>query len=277
MGVAFVFSIIIILDQPLGGRIQYHIGREPLKLLLQFLLITVVGGATFALLSLMKEEQVRREARLKSIQAMEREMTEVYRIMKQCKRRLRSRLVVGNPDPKVPVDDFRASMEELLGVQIRVEALEDDLGSRVDLLDEVRLSQLAKLLHYSARYLHDVYEDFEKGRVPLEGKSYIIRSESDDADRSCFNLIGFIDTPKRVANSAIMPRDVGYVLGKMKEPKITLSVRVAALDDIERIRKDLPGKPRYTKVAYQCFRIAAAEVRDAARDIVNNQRPLWRK
>ena len=70
--------------------IQHGIGSEPFKLVLQFLLITVVGGAVFALINTRKDddarreartkdEDARREARTKATQSLSRELFEIQR------------------------------------------------------------------------------------------------------------------------------------------------------------------------------------------------------
>jgi len=253
------------------ARIISYIGQEEYKILFQFLFVTIIGGGVFALITLMKEEETRRDARLKSIQAVEREMAEVYRAMKQCKRRLRSRLVPGERNLQVPADDFRKCMDELLNVQIRVEGLEDDVVTKFDLLDEARISRLAQLLHYSARCLHDAYEDFEKGRVQFDGKNYVIGKEKQS---DCTSLIDFIDMREPVLRPPDLPKNVKEVLERMKRVRKNIAVDVEASDSLGSIIEDIPRKPRFADVAYECFRIATVDVRQAAQDTIKAQ--TWR-
>lgn len=275
IGIALSLAVLLLVDASTWKVLSSRIDEDHHKILFQFLLITSVGGGVFAFVAAIKDEQARRERWLQSAQVTEREMSEVYRAMKRSKRLLRSRLVPGRGF-QVTAEDFRASMDELLGAQIRAEALEDDLPSRIDLFDAERLSQLGQLLHYAARYLHDVYEDFEKARVRVVGDIYVIAIQREDGtvEALCSNLIDFVDMPDRVAGLGAMPRDVEYILRRMKAGGISLAERISHLDEIERIRKTFPHRPRYTKIAYECFRIAVAEVRNAAHEVGSSQRPL---
>jgi hypothetical protein len=271
LAAALILVIGLLADKPLGEPMSTYIGKEQYKFLLQFVLVTIIGGGVFALFALMKEEQTRRDARLKSIQAVEKEMAEVYRTMKQCKRRLRSRLIPGERNLKVPIDDFRKSMDELLAVQIRIEGLEDDIVTKFDLLDNSRISRLAQLFDYSASCLHDVYEDFEKGRVQVDGKNYIIGMDDKNSGGNCSSLVDFIDMPERIPKPAALPENVKDVLGKMKKMRKSIAEQAETLDGLNSILKDIPSKPRFTDVAYECFRIATVEVRQAAQDTIRAQ------
>ena len=62
---ALYLAAVLLVDHTIfSGRIEGFLGLEPFKLVLQFLLITVLGGAVFGWLNARKEEQARRDARI---------------------------------------------------------------------------------------------------------------------------------------------------------------------------------------------------------------------
>ena len=176
IAVTLVLSAILLADERLLCKsIQHGIGSEPFKLVLQFLLITVAGGAVFALINTRKEEDARLEARTKAIQSLSRELSEAYRSMKKSRRQLRSRLVRNNPKRlHSKKNDFEACMDELLAAQIALEQVEDSIETSSGLFDATQFTRIGTALHYASRYLHDVFENFEKGCVEREEDSYVI-------------------------------------------------------------------------------------------------------
>jgi hypothetical protein len=294
VGIAVTLALAAILladERLLAKRIQHGIGKEPFKLLLQFLLITVAGGAVLALVNTRKEEDARdearrkdqdardearrkdedarrearakdedarREARTKAIQSLSRELSEAYRSMKESRRRLRSRLV--RSDPKrlhSKRDDFEACMDELLAAQIALEQVEDNIEISSGLFGTEQFNRISAALHYAARYLHDVFENFEKECVGREKDSYVI------AER-CRNLRDFLGEP---LDDADFCDSVKELYDQYREKSRPPEKRHDVLLEIEKLRqKSERGGYRYRKIAFECIRSASRELRMASTD-----------
>jgi hypothetical protein len=261
VGIAVTLVLVAILladERLLCKRIQHGIGPEPFKLVLQFLLITVAGGAVFALINARKDEDARLEARTKAIQSLSRELSEAYRSMKKSRRRLRSRLVRSNPERlHSKRNDFEACMDELLAAQIALEQVEDNIETSSGLFGTEQFQRISAALHYAARYLHDVFEDFEKERVEREEVSYVIVE-------TCKNLRDFLGELKDDADFRDSVKELYDQYKKKGQP---LDTRHAILLEIEALRdrrKSERRDYRYRKIAFECIRSAFLELRMAS-------------
>jgi hypothetical protein len=261
---ATVLALALLTDQSYDHWVTYYIGNKPFELILQFLLITVIGGAVYTLLTVLKEEQTIQQLKVSAVQDFERELREIYRSIKQAKRRLRSRLRRRDSSWCATAGDFRESMNELLETQ--VEALKDDLNELADLIDRERTSRLKKLLKYGARYLHDVYEDFEKGRTRGDGEVCLI-------DDQCVGLLGFIAmADDDDADEEEPPSEADDATARMEDSGSPLEDRFDAFSEVRKQR------PRQPQIAYACFRLASIELRTAAQDLMGGgTRPPARK
>lgn len=164
---AALFATALALDLPVFHlAVSKWFGLEVYKLLLQFLLVTVMGGGIFAWVTARRDEQLRTEAKISQLQALDGELGDAYRAVKRVKRNLRARLR-RKDDGSAEIDStaFEAGMEELLDAQIATEEVREHLSVRSDLMDQKTRERLAAALRYAARYLHDVYEDHERGRL----------------------------------------------------------------------------------------------------------------
>jgi len=256
---ALVLAAVLFADERLlNKQVQQGIGNEPFKLFLQFLLVTVAGGAVFALINVRKDEEARREARTKAIQSLGRELSEAYRSMKQSRRRLRSRLIRGSPYRlHSKEDDFETCMDELLAAQVSLEEVEDNIETSSALFGTEQFTRITAALHYAVRYLHDVFEDFEKGRVEREEDRYVI------AER-CKNLRDFLGEPK---DDEDFCGSVKELYDRYKEKGQPLETRHAVLLEIDSLRNRRKSERRdyrYRKIAFQCIRSAFLELRIAS-------------
>lgn len=262
--IAGAFSALFLADNDLlNGRIEDAFGTEPFKLVLQFLLITVAGGLLVALIGARKEEDARRQARIEAIQTLDRELSEAYRLIKQSRRRLRSRCDEKMGSKK---DGFESCMDELLAAQISLEQVEDNIEIRQLLIGDERYARVAPALHYAARYLHDVFEDFEKGKVGRAADGYEIGS-------SCINLKDFIEGSKE---TPYFKGKVSDLYDQYKKRGESLKRRQAILEEIVSLyeerkcqykeRKCQEQGYRYQKIAFECIRSVARELRMASRD-----------
>jgi heme-degrading monooxygenase HmoA len=87
-------------------------------------------------------------------------------------------------------------MDELLAAQITLEEVEDNIQTSSGLFETEQFKRISAALHYAARYLHDVFEDFEKGRVEREEDSYVIVE-------TCKNLRDFASWLGRPRKAAV--------------------------------------------------------------------------
>jgi hypothetical protein len=251
--VALLLSVALLVDHGAWGDfVLTFLGKEPFKILLQFLLVTVLGGLTFALFDFRRDAAVRRDNRAAAIRALDDLLGKAYRQMKLSKRRLRSRLDRSDPAlPSTSADAFREGMDELLATQIALEEVEDIVATRVDLFDEEVLKRLKGNLRYTARYLHDVFEDFEKARIVREGDVVIVGTDAS-------NLRDFLIRSE-------FPRELENALKTLADEKQDFAERHAALTQINQARKVKPPGPgygrRYGKVAYDAVRVTSAELK----------------
>lgn len=238
------------LDKPLwNGRITATVGVEPYKLLLQFLLITMIGGGVFAYVTARREDHARRESRIMALQALDRELGDAYRAVKRVKRKMRSRLVRRDGEAaRMPADTFISTMNELLEAQIDVEEVREHVSVRSDLLEAAVVERLSVALRYASRYLHDVFEDFERGRVVRDREHYII-------DQSSPNIQDLLLESRA-------SKEVRKHLSHFCDDALSSEQRLAALRTIDRLR-DTGGEPRarYGEVAMECLRFSSADIR----------------
>jgi hypothetical protein len=173
----------------------------------QFLLVTLGGaGITFFWNSL-RDEEGRRQTVLNSLRELAAQLDEHYRATKQIKRMIRSRQkevaqvpeisphcfgdqcgVPNNSAPKVyeiEADFFAERMDALSNVQLKIEVARNAVRALPDMIGQQRLKRIVRYLAYSADYLHDVIEEFEKRCVSRLENVYWI-------EPVCVNLTDFL-------------------------------------------------------------------------------------
>lgn len=243
--VALAFAAPLVLDKiAFDGKIRDNLlGEDAFKQVLQFLMVTVLGGLLFFGLNARKEKQARRDARLVKLQALDDKLGEAYRQIKSSKRRLRSRLDRTNREvPRIAKSEFEECMDQLLATQIAIEEVQDVIATRRDLIDQVVMKRIDKSLRYVARYLHDVFEDFEKARIMREPDSYVL---TDDAQ----NLRDFL-LKSTEDHGTTNERQI------LEDEHRPFSERHDALDRIGRLRTARSGR-----VAMACVRLTSSELK----------------
>ncbi|MGO7915680.1 hypothetical protein [Rhizobium ruizarguesonis] len=253
--IALSLAIIFVFNKSLfSGKIETFLGPEPFKLTLQFLLISVVGGALSTILTFLKEEearddakrrenQARRDTRIANLQTLDGILAEAYRQMKSSKRRLRSRLDRTDPQrPTIAKNDFEECMDQLLAAQIAVEEIKDLIDTRHDLIKKTVPNLIDGPLYYAARYLHDVFEDFEQGRVTREADRFLL---DEVATPNLYDFLMKSSEPDLIATQ----REI------MKDTHRTYDDRRVAMGVVQEHR------PRFGKAALACMRLASSELK----------------
>lgn len=250
---AGVLAVVLVADQPVFcGLLSAWLGAEVFKLLLQFLLITVIGGGVFAYFNARRDEQARADARIAGLQALDRELGEAYRAAKRVKRNMRAQLSRTDTGARLNKAAFETALVELLDAQIAAEEVREHIAVRTDLLDPQAVTQLSALLRYAARQLHDVYEDYERSRVRRDGDDFII-------DAAAPNLEDFL-----LVDAS--PATVQAHCDLARQGDIALVARFAALRTIEEMRERTNDGRRYARVATICFQVAVMQIRASLAD-----------
>ena len=245
---------------------------EAEKLLLQFLLITGVGGILVAGLGALRDRETREDqakkeqeekiaARIEVLQSLDTQLGKTYRELKAVKRQLRSQLLAADRDHKgrpgppyvFPVTEFRKSMADLLAAQIRAEDIRDQIRVRTDLFDSEQLERIHVRLRYATRFFHDVHEDFERAKVKIEGDRCTV-------DAGCSNIDSLI-------NGRSFPADLPVTVETelktyLRAKGLTMTQQHSAIDRIEALREtEDPQERRFRAIADDCFALASAEIR----------------
>jgi len=261
---AIVIAIVMANSTFGGAGDQFKL--EAYKLILQFLLVTVLGGLLLAFLNTRREDDQRVAARLLALQEFVVELGDSYRRLKVVKRRMRSQLLIDDVDAdgvvrlplRIREKAFETAMDELLAAQIAAEEVRDRIGVRSDILPEAMIRRIREALRYSSRYFHDVYQDYEWCKVRREGEFVIIGEE-------CKNMASFLlvksaplDLPKK------HQARLTALVETLRDDAAGLDARFTALEEIEKLRqRDLPHKRRYRVVATEGFDLSAGELRRA--------------
>lgn len=198
--------------------------------------------AEIASLNARKEADQRRSVRISNLQEIDEKLQNAYRQMKVSKRKLRSRLDRSNPNiPTISKDDFRECMDQILKGQISIEEIQDSIKIRRDLLSESERNRLDLALHYPARYFHDVFEVFEKGKITQENDKFFLNDKKGPLQDF---LISSLEDEKIKATRSII-----------NDENNTPQERYAALKEIEEI--DF----RYGRTAIASMRFASSELK----------------
>jgi hypothetical protein len=148
---------------------------ETYKLVMQFALVTLVGGAVFLVFAILRHREERRLARYAALQTLDREVDGAYRALKKAKRMLRAACGGAIAPPySISKKKFESLMEEFLDAELEVELLLQHIAARDDLLSESEIDTVTENLDRAKIYYHDIYEDYEYGKVPLRGGNYVV-------------------------------------------------------------------------------------------------------
>jgi hypothetical protein len=253
-------------------RVDTDFEREVIKLGLQFVLVTIVGGVVLAFVNARKDQDAREHLKDAAVRDMVAHVLAVHGKFKTVKRRLRSRIAGGcapgerrrMPPFRIAAEDFEKAMEDLLAAQIEAEQVRDSVRARDDLLSGRRIDRIHRALDYAARYYHDAY---------LEYEDCVIRRGEDgfyEVTEGCPNLVDFVgrsawshDNP---GGRAAMMDSCFTVLGDENEP---IEERYDALRSFAEAA-DASTARRYRIVATLAIVLASADLQRSVR------RQRWR-
>jgi hypothetical protein len=233
---------------------------EIVKVAIQFLLITGVGGVTIWTLNYLNERRREQEHKIQeqitSMHVLLSTISELYRSIKRTKRIMRSRSNWCQADKDIVVckqDDFMDLMDEVQDIQVRMEMLRDDVSAREYIFPAGMSKILEKELHYVARYLHDVFEEYERGKVQFEDGRALIGA-------NCDNLKDFIYQRR-------MPQELSSAIETFTKAErsgdLSVTERREYLRRISEIR-DALGRQRYAGVASALVYLAMSHIKEAA-------------
>jgi hypothetical protein len=221
----------------------------------------------------------RAAVRRAALQDLIRQIGEAHRRLKVVKRQMRAAIPRDEPDPQGPPDHpyripaaaFERAMDALLNAQIASEEVRDRIEISVDLLERMEIDRIRKALRYGSRYFHDVYQDYEHGRIKRDGDDMLVTSE-------CKNMHNFLFAREPPGDLPPEKRErLQELFNKMHEETRSLEDRYAAFYRIEELRQaDRPGARRYRSIATECFSLAGDALRNAlwhtcSRDAVHAQ------
>lgn len=243
--------------------------KDVLKILLQFLMITVAGGIFLIFMNARRDEDRKDDAREAAVREMVEQIWAAYRKLEMVKRRLRSQMAVPERGPnrprdlpyRIPAKAFETAMDDLLAAQIESEQVRDRVTSRRDLLEHDQIKRLRMALGYAANYFADVYEDVEDCVVTRTDDFYEVTAD-------CRGLADFLGR-RRWKDPPAVPwsNDVQGQYAELIAPGATLQDRYAALGEIEKLRG--PDGPRFRLIATQCIVLASTDIHMAL------QRSRW--
>ncbi|WP_270935198.1 hypothetical protein [Falsiroseomonas oryzae] len=253
-----VLGTLLVLDRLVsGGAVERGLGPEAYKALLQLSLASVLGSAIALYVSILKDDEAQRQADAKEAQArkdaesdarrlISRELDQLYRDTKAIKRTMRSRSVRRGAAYEIPRKFFEASMDRLTERQIALELLREGLDERSSGIAPAEAARLRPLLHYAARYYHDVFEDFEQGRVPQQADAYVVGPD-------CTNLYGFLWSDG-------VPKGLEADIARFLDTGLPRAERDVAFARILAARRG-PDDRRFRKVAEGCIAESVAQMR----------------
>jgi len=231
----------LVFDKPLlHGWIEHVLGAEQYKLLLQFVLSTVLGGIVVWFFKESKEAQARRDLRVQTLQALDEDIAKVSRLITLTRRRLRSKL--RNSLERVAAKNLEPCMDYVLDARSAVREIEDRVETR-SLLDD-RTAGFIAFLDYTAAYLLDVYRELDKRTCKADGDGLAVAETH--------NLQDFL--------KSTLPDELKEPIEQLKKGKS--GDRQAAFKVIRDRRKSTDLKKRYYEVALACVRSGSSEVKD---------------
>lgn len=280
-GIVFAAGVMSVLGLSLAANLEHtdpisNGALEARKILLQLLLVTGLGGLIVLFLNWLRDHdaeraleqrefELRLAERIAELRDIDRDLGSVYRSLKSVKRRLRTLIITAARDSRgraaapyvFPAEPFRACIAELLLAQIKAEDVLDLMLVRPDLFDpeafgEDGLRRIRDRLNYAARFIHDIVQDVERGKV-------IFEEDSCRAGTNCRNLDNLLNGQGCPA----LPAEVEQALTAYIKLESVLDdeARHAALDRIDEARGSDGEGQRFRIVADDSFNLARAEIR----------------
>ena len=164
--------------------------------------------------------------------------------MKQVKRTLRAKSTKKEKRLQIPTETFSGLMEELQESQLTYEGLREEVRNSLHLFSTNEAQAFAvDCLHYAARYLHDVFQDFEKQR------GVIPESELMTIDCRAVNIFDFL----KETSAPSTYRDPWDTDGQLDKSAVRETLK-------SYLAKDANGR-RYRKVYYYCLQHIQFEIR----------------
>jgi hypothetical protein len=137
----------------------------------------VSASVLTAIITLVREHIVRKDAKLSTLREMNLRIDELYRSTKQIRRVIRARLIppFDNVTSSYNIDAkfFCEQMDALSSAQLKVEQMRNEIGMRSDLFKEDIKKIIRKLLDYSKSYLRDDVEEYERDSVRPQQNSEV--------------------------------------------------------------------------------------------------------
>lgn len=256
-GALVVIIVLLILIAKQDPYIWKNLKFKSYEIFFQFLVIAAGGGVLVAIITNFRDEATRRQERAALIQVLQRELDGAFRSIKKIRRSLRANRVHSSFPNAISRDVMDKAMSDFLDAQLEVETICEHIWQRDDILSPQHLKQMREPLRYASRYYHDVFEDFEKGRIKLVDDHYELK----DAPNILDYLKGRRDPP------TLRPVDVDLALSQLKDSSQLAASRTAALDAlIEASPLDITtdgtghGKFRYLDVARACAELISHEL-----------------
>jgi hypothetical protein len=218
------------------------------ELLPNFILITVAGGIFTFCLSLLRDRKVRKDAALSALRDLMKQVDDLYRSMKQIRRTIRSRQKEVTDGRNIDTAFFEARIDELSNTQLKLEQARNAVRIRLDLFNGDRRTRILKEISYSEKYLHDVVEDVEKGRVTsANGVSHISKT-------SCVMLTDFLS--ERWMPDAIKNDFAGMDDVESSEERYKAFQRIVSQEKL------ISGQLKHKSISDECLLLAMREMRD---------------
>jgi hypothetical protein len=217
-------------------------------ILLNFLLMTVIGGFITFSVSALHDSRTSRESALSSLRDLIKQVDDLYRSTKQIKRMIRSRLKEITEGYAIDAAFFAAQMDNLSNTQLQLEQVRNAVRTRLDLFDGDRKKRILKEVEYSEKYLCDVVEEFEKQRVGWEDSGCRIST-------SCKMLIDFL-------GERWMPTEIEDEFQTMDDAPTSLERFNAFQSIVDKAKKIDPDYWRHKTISDTCMLLAIREMSD---------------
>jgi hypothetical protein len=244
---AIALCLLVLLDNRVfGGAVASFLGEKVFSSVVQFALITLLGGVVTLFVGLLKDDEEARAKQRERERQILADLDKAYRSTQPIRRVLRSRSQKTSDGLEIPIEFFEKNLDELNHVQLSLEQLRNLGLTEVDALHGDRASNVRRAIRYSARYLHDVFQDFEQSRVDRTPPNYVITAR-------CTNLCDFVGPVE-------VPVDIANEFDVMTDDKKTLNDRWQAFNKINSKRKSDPNGRRYKPIAEECFALVQAEL-----------------
>ena len=138
---------------------------ETFKILLQFFIIVVIGGAITLLFSQSAKEREKREAQKEKYRKFQAELISEYNSAKRIRRILlaEARFVSNDGEIAIKAEPYRRQMQALINVQLRFEHLK----RFIEKTDDNKLKQIEPFLKKIESYLNKVILEYQVNYIKI--------------------------------------------------------------------------------------------------------------